>query len=646
MKGKKIVIAGGSGFIGQALAAAWGKDNRIVILGRQSTQASNNAYGDKLLSAAEGYHITHWRWDGQHVEQHWAAEIEDSDIVINLAGRSVNCRYTRHNRQEILNSRVDATKAIGQAIREATVPPRLWINASSATIYRHAEDRPQDEYTGEMGNGFSVQVCNRWEESFFEQRTPFTRKIAMRTAITLGEGGVLAPYLNMLKWGLGGRQGSGLQMYSWVHIEDIRLAVEWFFDHPELEGVYNVAAPGPVTNQYFMATLRRLTKRKLGLPAPVWLLKTGAVLIGTETELVLKSRWVVPTRLEDSGFRFQYPKLEEALKEIIGHYPGKKRSLKTKTWLMVLAIPLVYALAMRFGFDLHVLRDFATVMSLGFLVGVPFGIGYLTVMISPWEYVKKRAYPELAPWVPIFLFLGITLLLGIEGWACWLMILPVFLLIASLGGIAAGRRMRRKKERSGKLQLSMVILLPFVMASFEKLLPNLPTRYEANTFADIHAPAGKIWENVVRVRAIPEEADHGTLTRTLGFPRPIRAELNYAGVGGSREAIFSKGLVFKEVVLEYKDREKMHFSITANPHNIPSTTMDKHVVIGGDYFDVLDGTYELEKLGTGVYRLHLYSHFTLKTAFNFYASWWAGWIMKDIQHNILQVIQTRCEGKL
>ena len=190
------------------------------------------------------------------------------------------------------------------------------------------------------------------------------------------------------------------------------------------------------------------------------------------------------------------------------------------------------------------------------------------------------------------------------------------------------------------------MLLPFVLAPCETLLPNLPARYEAYTYADIHAPAARIWANVVRVRTIPEQADHGTLTRFLGFPRPIRAELDYAGVGGSRQAIFSKDLVFKEVVLEYADQKKMRFSITANPHDIPSTTMDKHVVIGGDYFDVLDGTYELERLNDSACRLQLYSHFTLKTTFNFYAALWARWIMKDIQNNILQVIQTRCEGKL
>jgi uncharacterized protein (TIGR01777 family) len=319
MKDKKIIIAGGTGFIGQALAAGWGKDNQIVILGRQDARARNNTYGRQMLTAAEGYHITYCRWDGQHVETRWAKEIDGCDLVINLAGRSVNCHYNPRNRQEILNSRVNATWAIGQAICEATVSPKLWINAASATIYRNAEDRPQDEYTGEIGTGFSVQVCQSWEAAFFEQRTPFTRKVALRTAITLGEGGVLEPYRRLINWGLGGRQGSGRQMYSWVHIEDIGLAIEWFLDHPELEGVYNIAAPGPVANTRFMATLRKVVGRRFGLPAPTWLLKLGATLIGTETELLLKSRWVLPTKLQGTGFRFKHPQLEEALSSLKGN---------------------------------------------------------------------------------------------------------------------------------------------------------------------------------------------------------------------------------------------------------------------------------------------------------------------------------------
>ena len=149
---------------------------------------------------------------------------------------------------------------------------------------------------------------------------------------------------------------------------------------------------------------------------------------------------------------------------------------------------------------------------------------------------------------------------------------------------------------------------------------------------------------VTRVREIKEEQDKGWLTKSLGFPRPVKAELNFEGVGAYREAKFTNGLIFHETVSEYVNKTKMVFSIKAYPHEIPSTTMDKHVVIGGQYFDVLNGTYELEKLNDKTYRLHLYSHFKLTTTFNFYASWWAKWIMKDIQNNILEVVKQRAEG--
>lgn len=320
IRNKKILIAGGTGFIGQALAGRWGRDNRVVILGRQKAKAYNNAGDKEQISVADEYNITYWRWDGRHTEKHWASELEGCDMVINLAGRSVNCRYTDSNRQEIVNSRIDATNAIGQAIREATVPPKLWINAASATIYRHAQDRPQDEYTGAIStdpDDFSVQVCKQWEAAFDGQRTPFTRRIALRTAITLGDGAVMRRFVNLVKWGLGGRQGSGRQIFSWVHIEDVALAIEWCLEHAEMEGTYNLAAPGPVTNQNFMAILRQLTGHKRGVPTPVWLLKIGAMMIGTETELVLKSRWVLPTKLEESGFIFRYPQVEGALRSLI-----------------------------------------------------------------------------------------------------------------------------------------------------------------------------------------------------------------------------------------------------------------------------------------------------------------------------------------
>jgi len=320
-KNKRIVIAGGTGFIGQQLVGYFGKNNHIVVLSRQSVGAQNNAYTHTLLLPKYGYDVTYRRWDAEHVEKHWAQELEGADLVINLAGRTVNCRYTAQHRREIFDSRTNATNVLGEAVRRCAVPPKLWINAASATIYRDASDRPQDEYTGEFHNDFSVQVCKLWEKTFYEQPTPFTRKVALRMAITLSNGGVLVPYFRLLKYGLGGRQGSGRQMYSWVHAEDICRLTEWLYHHPECEGTYNCAAPNPVTNEFFMKTLRHAAGIRVGLPAPAWMLALGAKLIGTETELLLKSRWVVPTRLTQAGFVFKYPKLETALQSIIAQTP-------------------------------------------------------------------------------------------------------------------------------------------------------------------------------------------------------------------------------------------------------------------------------------------------------------------------------------
>jgi uncharacterized protein (TIGR01777 family) len=305
----------------------FGSDNHIIVLSRQSVNTRNNAYSPTLLLPKDGYDVTYRRWDGRHVEKHWATELEGADLLINLAGRTVNCRYTAKNKKEIFDSRTGTTTALGEAIRGCAVPPKCWINAASATIYRDASDRPQDEYTGEMHNDFSVQVCKAWEKTFYEQATPYTRKAVLRMAITLSNGGVLVPYFRLLKFKLGGRQGSGKQMYSWVHAEDVCRVMEWLYEHPGCEGTYNCSSPYPVTNEYFMKALRSAAGHRTGLPAPAWLLAIGAKLIGTEPELLLKSRWVVPTRLKQAGFVFKYPKLKDALQSIIAQTPREQYHL-------------------------------------------------------------------------------------------------------------------------------------------------------------------------------------------------------------------------------------------------------------------------------------------------------------------------------
>lgn len=316
MKNKKIVIAGGTGFVGQELANWFGPGNNIIILTRARANATNNAYHAADAAA------TYVQWDATSLGD-WAKVLEGADLLINLTGKSVNCRYTAKNKAAIISSRVNATKVLGLAVQQATLPPKLWINAASATIYRHATDRPQDELTGEIENDFSVQVCKQWEAAFYEQRTPFTRKVALRMAIVLGKGGVMVPYCNLLKFALGGHQGNGQQMYSWVHSADVCRMVEWLFDHPEIEGTYNCSSPNPVTNKQFMQTLRKATGHHIGLPAPAWMLQMGAAIIGTETELLLKSRWVVPTKILQEGFIFKYPQLPDAIEQIIAQLPRK-----------------------------------------------------------------------------------------------------------------------------------------------------------------------------------------------------------------------------------------------------------------------------------------------------------------------------------
>lgn len=311
--------------------------------------------------------------------------------------------------------------------------------------------------------------------------------------------------------------------------------------------------------------------------------------------------------------------------------------------LKIIGIPLFFAFVMRFLFGVESLDYLYSVMSVTFLCLLPSGVGALTIYVSGIDQVKKLSYRFFAPWIPIMVFFFLTVAFAIEGWACWLMVLPIFLIAASIGGLVAGYFKLKSNKAKERMNVMVIMLLPFLISPIEEMIGAIPGRYEAYTSIEIHSSDEKIWSNVTGVKQIEADQDKGYLTQFLQFPRPIRAELNYEGVGATREAIFSKGLVFHEKVLAYEDNKKMVFSIKAYPYEIPSTTMDEHLAIGGDYFDVLDGTYELEKINSSTYRLNLYSHFKLTTTFNFYASWWVGWIMKDIQNNILEVIKERAE---
>ncbi|WP_438316504.1 TIGR01777 family oxidoreductase [Sporosarcina sp. FA9] len=292
---KKIVIAGGTGFIGHYLEEKFtslGYD--VIIISRQKQHLSwTNSVG--IINA-----------------------LENAEMLINLAGKSVNCRYNEKNKKEIIQSRTETTSILGHAIQACKNPPSLWINSSTATIYRHAEDRPMTEAGGEIGTGFSVDVAKDWENSLFAFQLPQTRLVALRMAIVLGQnGGVMEPYKNLVRFGLGGTQGSGNQMFSWIHIEDVFQSIRFLQENKQLSGVFNCSAPQPISNLEFMTQLRKTMGRKIGFSSPKWILEMGAVFMRTETELILKSRWVVPERLESEGFHFTFGTIEKALQHIL-----------------------------------------------------------------------------------------------------------------------------------------------------------------------------------------------------------------------------------------------------------------------------------------------------------------------------------------
>ena len=308
----RIVIPGGSGQVGNVLARHFHEQGHsVTVLSRHPKPAP--------------WQVLPWSGVGPGA---WVRVIDGADIVINLAGRSVNCRYTAVNRREILESRILSTRVVGQAIAQAAKPPALWMNASTATIYRHALDRAMDESTGELGGRepnapstwrFSIDVATNWEREFFSAATPRTRKIALRSAMTMSPdpGGIFDTLLRLVRAGLGGKAASGKQFISWVHEIDFVQAIDFLIGNQNLDGFINICSPCPLPNEEFMRALRRAWGTRIGLPATRWMLEMGAVFLRTETELILKSRRVVPQRLLEAGFRFNFAEWPSAANDLV-----------------------------------------------------------------------------------------------------------------------------------------------------------------------------------------------------------------------------------------------------------------------------------------------------------------------------------------
>jgi hypothetical protein len=296
---RTVVLAGASGFVGRHLSDHYARGGAHVrTIGRGG-------------GADAG-------WDDP---ARLAEVLDGSALLVNLAGRSVSCRYTKRTADEIFSSRVQTTAALGEALAACAAPPSLWVNASTGTIYRDARDRPMDEVGGEIGTGFSVSVAQAWERALFDSAAP-VRKVALRMSIILGPGGgAVNPLINLARVGLGGRMGDGGQVFSWAHVDDVAGAIDHLVARPEIAGPVNVAAPHHVTNAELMDAVRTSVGRRRGLPTPAWLLELGARVIRTEPELVLKSRWVEPGVLRESGYVFAHPTLDGTLADVVDRSP-------------------------------------------------------------------------------------------------------------------------------------------------------------------------------------------------------------------------------------------------------------------------------------------------------------------------------------
>lgn len=325
MNGEKIVLPGGSGFLGRTLTRWYvAQGCEVIIFSRNP-------------SPIEGADVV--AWDGKNPGD-WMEQLEGARAVVNLAGRSVNCRYNENNRRLMMNSRVDSTLVLGQAIAACATPPRVWLNSSTATIYRHRYDAPNTETTGLYGaekeakDAFSLEVAHAWEDAFTrayaENDLQQTRGIVMRTAMVFGNepGGVYATMRRLVRMGLGGSMAGGKQFVSWLHATDFCRAIDWLITNPDAAGIYNLTAPNPLTNQQMMAALRKANGIPIGLPATRWMLEIGAFILRTETELIFKSRRVTPERLLKEGFTFEFDRLDGALEDL-GHSPGIGQELSS-----------------------------------------------------------------------------------------------------------------------------------------------------------------------------------------------------------------------------------------------------------------------------------------------------------------------------
>ncbi|HEY5912449.1 MAG TPA: TIGR01777 family oxidoreductase [Verrucomicrobiae bacterium] len=583
----RIILAGGSGFIGSVLADYFSaKGMEVVIFTRKPSQRADAT--------------REVRWDGESVSD-WLQELEGARALINLSGISVNCRYHARNRKLMLDSRLNSTHALGEAIGRCANPPPIWLNSSTATIYKHTFGPAWDE-GGEIGGCaeakdiFSVHIATEWERVFSESNTPRTRKVALRSAMVLGRGrnSVLPNLVRLSRIGLGGSLAGGRQFVSWIHQEDFCHAVEWIMEHETLRGPVNLAAPNPVTNAEFMATIRKACRTPFGLPASRWMLEIGAFILRSETELVIKSRRVVPGKLLAEGFVFRHPHLLPSIQHLISPrrmaaLPPPKPNRFTRTMntqrqnlFKGVALGTVVGVLLQLGGYLLVRgarSEFGWVM----FVLVPFVSGFAVSAVV--RRPKRIAACCMTGGIITF---SVMLFMGWEGIICCAMSSPLVAAGVAIGafiGYKVRGRFIDKLDNPGKATLVLLLFCPLFIAAADRVerpWRAVQRREVFTTETTVAASPERAWELVAEMDKL--DGPRPFLLR-CGLPTPTRCELTYAGVGGQRVCYFNSGVIAQEVTA-WERPAFMGLRITE------STLPGRH------WLTFVDASYELSTAGT------------------------------------------------
>lgn len=613
---KKIVLAGGSGYLGQCIIRYFDNaDTEFVVLSRYPEKTSRP-------------NVRYVTWNAKAING-WQKELEGADAVINLTGKSVNCRYTTLNKQQILNSRVDSTNAIGIAINRCQVPPAVWINASSLAIYGNTADSIVTENTP-LADGFSAQVCRQWEDACNDLITPLTRKVILRTGIVLGSYGGAAPYYKTLAaLGLGGRQGSGQQYISWLHEEDFVRCIQFVLQNQQLEGTFNCTAPIPVTNAEFNTTVRKTEGISTHFNLSSVVIKAGALLIGTAPELILNGRRAIPEKLMAAGFVFKYNNLQETLRQLYGNKAAASVKWQMVAWWLVLCFFIIAGPALAFTGE----------YGYALFVTVPICLGYSYSMLRGLHGKKRLGQLILGTSILGLIACLFFLVVGVEGLICVVMALPIVIPLMILGTLLA---YAIQKRLWAKVYTPVLLLMLNPLSLVYDVTYNNYRTSTVTTQMVVNAPAQVVWQQIASPFNFGK-ADFFWLKRGISYPE----NMSVVGKGDSMflQCHYSNGNLLAPVLV-YQPNSTLRFKLTEPPVSMRETSFypgiqPQHV---SSKFFVEYGEFKIIATGSNQCIVNATTAYQYKIGPEAYWELWSNFLIDKMHLHVLHKIKAQSEA--